>query len=239
MPRELPDGQAGALQQGPRLAGEDVHAPACVQLERDGQRRALTAGGQRAGVAVREQPPRAVQQVGAGRGDGRAGRVLLGVDGLRLRADRCGERRRARRETGRADALDGPREVRRCGAGVAQLVGSALEGTQSWLASDLHGKAVGRGDADERRAPDREAPDGGGGAGRARGREPHLLARQPRLVQEAQAPAVPAQSAQAPRRDGHGAMLSRDRIASVARAPVRRDDRRPLAHAGRLGCRCR
>ena len=56
--RELPHGQARALQQRPRLAGEDVDAAALVQLEDHRQRGPPPAGGQRTGVAVRGDPPR-------------------------------------------------------------------------------------------------------------------------------------------------------------------------------------
>ena len=64
-PSQLPHGQPRALQQRARLAGEHPHCAAPAQLGHDAERRALAAGGQRARVAVGEDPLRAREQVGA------------------------------------------------------------------------------------------------------------------------------------------------------------------------------
>ena len=174
--RELPRRQPRALQQRPGLAREDADlvGRAAVQLEDDGERRAGAARGERAGVADRQDAPRAGQQIGAVAGDRRARGVLLGVDPLGLGARGAGHRDRPGGQGGGADALDGPREVHGGRPRAGEELGAVLERAEAGPPRDLHGQAVGGDHPDQRRAADGEAADRGGGVLGAGQRQPRL-----------------------------------------------------------------
>ena len=98
---QLPDRQPRALQQRPRLAREHRQLAARGELGDDRQRRAGAAARERAGVAVREDPARPGQQVGAEAGDRRARGVLVRRGSPRPRRARPRRARAARRRARR------------------------------------------------------------------------------------------------------------------------------------------
>ena len=160
---QLVDGQAGALEEGPGL-GRDRHHQgfALGQLGDHGERGAAPRGGQRARVAVGEDPAGAGggQEIRAVGGDRGAGGLLLGLDRARLvegggsRIDRAGS------PHGVAYAVDRGAQIDRGGAGGAEGFAGALEALGRRIARQLECHAVGGRDPDQRRAPDGQAADG-------------------------------------------------------------------------------
>ena len=190
---ELPHRQPAALEQRPGLVHQHPDRPAVGQLEDHGEARPAPPGGERAGVAVREHGPRTGQQVGAVGRHARAGLVLLGVDGLCLRARGRPEVGGIRGQRGVAHTVDRAPEIGRGRPGGAQASPGRLETVPRRARGDLHGQAVGGGDPDQRRAADAEAADGRGGVVRPAEHDHPLLERQQRLVEDLQPPAVPGQ----------------------------------------------
>ena len=111
---ELVHGQPGALEQRPRLGGDrPAEATAAPQLVDHRERRAPTRGRQCAGVAVRQDPPAAREELGAVGGDRLARSLLLGVDCPGLAERRFGSLIRRERSDRCPEAVDGVGEVDR------------------------------------------------------------------------------------------------------------------------------
>ena len=160
--RELPDRQPRALQQRPRLGGEHLTRASPVgELGDHGKRRARgrarrarrCCSGSGSRLAPREQ-------VGAVAGDRVARGLLLGLDRARPPRARRPRGRRRRARAASRDAVDRPGEVdRRRAAPRAAASHALLERRVAGVALQLHREPVAGGDADQRRAADRQAPD--------------------------------------------------------------------------------
>ena len=186
-PAQLPHGEAGPLEQRPGLVGEDAERDApLVGGEDHGQRRAVVGRRQAAGVAVREE-------LCAVRAHPRARLVLLRVDRLGLGAGGAGQPGGGHGECRVPDPVHRPAEIGGRGARAAQPRPAVLERLLGRMLGDLHGEGVGGGDADERRAADAQPADRRGGVVGAGERDDPLLERQPRLVEDPEAAAVPGQ----------------------------------------------
>ena len=188
---------------------------------------AAPAGGERARVAVRHHVTGpdgsdGLERVGAVAGERGAGGLVLALDRLGLRARRGGEspagaaRRPARARPPRRGCA--PSAARRR---AARRPRSSARGSAS---RDLHRQPVGGGDADQRRAADRQPLDRVGGvlrAGQRRARPPR--ARQPRLVEHVQPRRRPSAAAavRRGRRRPSGTMVCRARRALRVRPRAR------------------
>ena len=169
-PLELVAGEPGPLEQGPGLVGEhpDVHPPLRRQQE-GALGRAVPGGGKGTGVTVGQDAVSLLQQAQAVLRDGFAlGDVVL-VDGHGPLVQ--GVQHLA---PGVVDVLqggahhlpDGPAQVHRRGTGGVQLLAVIAEALQKCgpvlgpdgLGQHIH--AVGGADADGRRPPDPQGPDG-------------------------------------------------------------------------------
>ena len=128
-PRQLPDGQPGALQQRPGLAREHLHRrPRRAARASTASAVPPARRGQRAGVAVRQQPPARRRAASApARRDRRAGGVLLGVRSPRPR--RAAPARRSGPAASAAARTRSTAQARLTAVGraVAARVAAALE----------------------------------------------------------------------------------------------------------------
>ena len=108
--------------------------------------------------------------------------------------------------------IDRPRQVDRGRTGIPEQPAGLLERLERGIARELEDDAVGGGDADQRRAADREAADRGGHVLRGPKLEPALLPGERGLVDRPQRGAVEAERDDARGRGpgrGHQPMLSR------------------------------
>ena len=161
---ELPCRQPGALEVRPRLVDPDLERP----LRRvggldDPERRPELPARQRAGVAVGQDPQRAI-----GLGQDRAARLgqpamivgRLGDDRHGLAEHRRGDALAVLRELAdlvvrRHDPVDRPAQVDRRGPRVSQLAGRAFEDRAPGVGVGLRGDARGQREPDRRDLPDR------------------------------------------------------------------------------------
>ena len=134
----------------------------------DPERRAVAGGGERPGVAVREDPRSRRHQLGAVVAEGAVGRHVLREDRLRLgeqTAAQGRERLGTPREHGPPHAVEGPEEVDGGRSRGRQALDRSIEiGEQivEGLGPALprgQGDAEGGGDADGRRPPHDEGAD--------------------------------------------------------------------------------
>ena len=164
---QLPRGEPRALEEGSRLAGDDLDTLAGVDRRpHDGQRRPEARGRQRPGVAVGEDGGAVLEQRGAMHAERTVRRHVLVVDRERLALEQRPDRVRGAVAVAREDAahaLDGPEEIHgrraRRGEGAAEAleVAGGVGGAQRARAErDTHGRR----DADRRRAADDHVLDG-------------------------------------------------------------------------------
>ena len=198
--RELPHRQPRALQQRARLAGEHLDVAARRRA------RAITASAEPAPpvasapvlqcVRIRRAPASRSAPCAAIAADAASSSASIASASARAAA----RHRRSGRAARRRDAVDGPGEVDRGRARVAQRRMPPARRVAGGR-GDLDRQPVCRGDPDQRRAAHREPPDRVGGvAPRRTSVDPLLAARQQRLVEQPAGCARPSAGRWPPRR---------------------------------------
>ena len=200
---EFPGRQARALQERPRLVGKHLHAlPRLDRTAHDPECRAVAGGGQRAGVAVRENARVVGHQHGAVTADRLAARHVVVVDGVGVSTEPRAQlvHALARTHTGRQrqlHALDRPEQIHGRGPRGRQHVGQPLEVDGKLLragglaATGAQGQGHRGGNANRRGAPNHHGPDGLGHLGAGLATHVDLATRQLALVDHHDVVAVP------------------------------------------------
>ena len=192
---ELVARQARPLQKRPRFVGVDVEAHAALVTQKQGaERRAVGTRGQRARIAVGDEPPAVLDE-----GQTQFGHALTGAHVFVLHGTRFGHKSRFDRRATFArmrvehahHPAQGPRKVHRGWAARVQVVGHLLHMGAELLAR-AHRRALGehgegcRGEDADRRRPAHGQAGNRVIAGFGRGEvEIDLVVGQPRLVEDA------------------------------------------------------
>ena len=227
---QLVGGEPRPLEERPGLGGEDqFEIAAVVALGDHGERGATAWSGQRAGVAVGEDPPRTREQVGAVGSDRVARRRLLGFDRPRLpqrRGGRVGRRLACRPR----HAVHSIGQVDRGRPGSAENGHGLVERVWRGVTRQLERDPVRRRHPDQRRAPDGQAADRAGDVIGGAELELTLAPRERGLVDRPEHPVLEAEGDDA--RPGRSCGGHRRIIAARDFSPPRRTPGYPSARTG-------
>ena len=223
-PAQFPRGQPRALEQRPRLVDPDAGQPPGGPGRFDHADRGAVAGrGQGAGIAVGQDPVALLEQLATERADPPVRLDVLPVQVAGPAKQSLPQRLALAGFDGAvtegAALVQGPAQVDRRRPGREQELPSGVE------VAGAEDQAVGRGNADRRRAPHGEPANRAGDVLRPPAAKPDLLLRQPGLVQQQKPVAAPP--------DRREALLRRARLLHPHARSVARLVRRPSTAPGR------